>query len=203
VSILNLTKVLIVDVDGTLCPVDTLRILRLRWRLRHPLSPFEPNVWRKESKQLEKLKLWNNVGFGGSAIAHRPVVHLMKLWHSEGGRVFIVSGSATQLARWSVSGISEIPLEVFGSTESINLTKQNKAKFIQENFHLEDVSYIGDSIDDVFTWRIVKKAYVICNRKTKTIDFSIVNNNVIFLPQMSYFGRVLASMKLLLQKKVA
>jgi len=203
VSTLNSSKILIVDVDGTLCPVDTLKILRMRWRLRKPFAIFAPAQWRKNSKQTEKLMLWKYVGFGGSPVCYAPVVEKMATWISRGGQVIVVTGSATGLGQWITSGLREIPTEVHGSDISVNLTKESKARFIKENFDVRSTTYIGDSLDDIHTWKIVDGAIVILNSKTKKIDFSTLQQNVEFIPQLSLFGRVKIFINLLLQPLAA
>ena len=155
------TEVLVVDVDGTLSPVDTLELLRLRWWFRHPLQWRQPLQWRSISKQTEKCELWNRVGFGCDPVLNSSVVAMIKAARLRGARVAVVTGSAQELAEWIIKPISEMVDEVHGSDRTRNLTKSTKADFVSRQYASDHVTYIGDSVDDFHVWKIADRAVVV------------------------------------------
>lgn len=192
----NSSDLLVVDVDGTLCPVDTLRILRLRWRMKHPMMAAQLKEWRSVSKQFEKIQLWEEVGFSCSPIHNRAVVEIVQQWLSSNKKVIVVSGSASHLAHWAAEGLSDV--ESFGSTLSTNLTKKSKADFLDQNFSDYCITYIGDSPDDLHVWERSCSAIYIRNRKLKGIEIETKNNSVSSISNVSLLTRVNIWFKLLL-----
>ena len=79
-SALTFNDILIVDVDRSLCPVDTLAILRLRWRLKNWLNLKQLSIWRSTSKQEEKIQLWNEVGFNCKPPTNVSVSTYVRNW---------------------------------------------------------------------------------------------------------------------------
>lgn len=190
------SDLLVVDVDGTLCPVDTLRILRLRWRIKHPSKVTQPKKWRSVSKQFEKIQLWEQVGFSCLPIHNGAVVEIVQQWLSSNKKVIVVSGSALHLAHWAAEGLPNV--ESFGSTLSTNLTKKSKADFLDQNYPNHCITYIGDSPDDLYVWKRSCSAIYIRNRKLKGIEIETKNNSVSSISNVSSLTRVKIWFKLLL-----
>ncbi len=190
----NSSDLLVVDVDGTLCPVDTLRILRLRWMLQHPRGVRQLREWRDVSKQFEKLQLWNQVGFSCSPPTNRMVIEKIVEWQMAGLPIIVVSGSAEGLAKWAARELTNVP--AFGSTVEVNLTKRNKAEFLEENFYKYGITYIGDSPDDLHVWAISDTAILVKNRKLKGIEIKTLKNSVIEISNVSILSRMLIWLKL-------
>lgn len=195
-SVLTFNDVLIVDVDRSLCPVDTLTILRLRWRIKNWSNLKQLSVWRSTSRQEEKIQLWNSVGFSCEAPINSSVVAYMRTWKENGGYVAIVSGSSEGLARWACQSISNHVDSVHGSSEAENLTKRNKARFVQTTFLEKRRTYIGDSIDDFPVWEACHSAVVIKSRRIKGFSINTLEQTVEYLPNTVCVYRVLAWIKL-------
>jgi len=194
VSDLNSDSLLVVDVDGTLCPVDTLRILRLRWRMQHPLKALQLQQWRSISKQFEKIQLWEKVGFSCSPVHNRAVVEVIREWLSNDNKVIVVSGSASHLAEWATRGLSNV--ESFGSTLATNLTKKSKADFLADNFPNCCITYIGDSPDDLHVWKESCAAIYIRNRKLNGLEIVTKKNSVSSISNVSLLSRFFIWMRL-------
>ena len=197
-SKLTLNDVLIVDVDRTLCPVDTLAILRLRWRFRNLRKLNQLSIWRSISKQTEKIQLWNQVGFRCQPPTNPNVRRYMCAWKKNGGSVAIVSGSSDSLARWASRNLSTYVDYVYGSTDLENLTKEAKARFIESKFRISRRTYIGDSEDDLPVWKICHTAVVIKSRRTRRLSIETLDQSIEYLPNTSVFNRISIWTKLIL-----
>ncbi len=196
-SALTFNDVLIVDVDRSLCPVDTLTILRLRWRLKNWFDLKQLSIWRSTSKQEEKIQLWNEVGFNCEPPTNVSVSMYVRNWKENGGYVAVVSGSSEGLARWASQSIEGYVDSVHGSTAAENLTKGNKARFVQTSFQTNRRTYIGDSVDDLPVWQVSHKAVVIKSRRTKSLSINTLEQSIEYLPNTISVYRVLAWTKLL------
>lgn len=174
-SIDPLIEVLVVDVDGTLCPVDTLRILRLRWRILHPFRWGEPRRWREISKQNEKCELWSRTGFSRGLVVNRGVLELVERCRTDGARIVVMTGSCEGLGAWAAQGLNGMVDEVHGSDAGRNLTKATKARFIVERYGDRSVMYVGDSVDDYEVWTLVRSAGVIDGTR---VDVDVVRGMV-------------------------
>lgn len=158
-SDLSAADVLVVDVDGTLTPANTLKLLRLRYFLRRPFGYAKVRQMRGISKQAEKVFLWEEVPFSRNPPINSAVVELVNDWTLRGGVVHVVSGSATGLAEF-VSHAAGISASIDGSDRSRNLTKGAKAAFVKSLYVAATISYIGDSSDDLPVWRVCD--YALC-----------------------------------------
>lgn len=196
-SALTLNDILIVDVDRSLCPVDTLTILRLRWRLKNWFDLKQLSIWRSTSKQEEKIQLWNKVGFNCEPPTNVSVLAYVRNWKENGGYVAVVSGSSEGLARWASQSINAYVDSVHGSTATENLTKGNKARFVQTSFQTNRRTYIGDSVDDLPVWQVCHKAVVIKSRRTKSLSINTLEQAIEYLPNTISVYRVQAWAKLL------
>lgn len=196
-SVLTLNDVLIVDVDRTLCPVDTLSILRARWRLRNLLNSRRLAMWRSKSKQEEKMQLWKAVGFDCYPPSNSNVIRFIHKWKENGGYVAIVSGSSEGLAQWAARSLGDCADVVYGSTERENLTKVVKARFIHSAYEDNRRTYIGDSVDDLPVWKICHTAVVINSRRTKRLAIETLDQSIEYLPNTVVLYRILAWTKLL------
>jgi phosphoserine phosphatase len=197
VSALTFNDILIVDVDRSLCPVDTLAILRLRWRLKNWLNLKQLSIWRSISKQEEKIQLWNEAGFNCEPPTNTGVSTYVRTWKENGGYVAVVSGSSEGLARWASQSIDAYVDSVHGSTALENLTKGNKARFVQTTFQTNRRTYIGDSVDDLPVWEVCHAAVVIKSPRTERLAIVTLDQVIEYLPNTMSVFRLVAWAKLL------
>jgi len=197
VSVLTLNDILIVDIDRTLCPIDTLKLLRMRWRLRHLFKSKQLSIWRSISKQEEKIQLWNKVGFTCQPPMNSNVSKYVRAWKESGGYVAVVSGSSEGLARWASQGIQAYVDSIHGSNNLENLTKEVKASFVKTTFENNRRTYIGDSVDDLPVWEICHQALVIKSRRTKRLVIQTLDKTVEYLPNTLSVYRVVVFTKLM------
>lgn len=182
---LNGISTLIIDLDRTLSPVDTLRILRLRWRFIHPLRARDLRQWRSVSKQEEKLNLWQGVGFRCLIPMNRAVVALVEFAKSCGITVVVASGSAQDLA--TTVGKQVQADFAFGSSQNTNLTREAKANFLKDTFDLTSAAYVGDSSADCPVWSLCAKGFVVKDRRKSSNQVGCVDNLISISSERLFF----------------
>lgn len=190
-------KILIVDIDRTLCPVDTLRILRHRWKLAHPLQWRRLEEWRAVSKQQEKIELWERVPFRCKPVMNTNVVQLMTTHAENGYEIALVSGSAQGLVDWFGAAVPVTPHHLAGSSLDINLTKSAKAQFVAERFSGMQTKYVGDSPDDYHVWQRTNEAIVVLNSTLDVRRVHEINDAVEQIQGPGLMSRVGAYLRLL------
>lgn len=162
----------------------------------------QPREWRRESKQVEKIRLWEAVGFGCGPWNNDHVISRAKKWKSEGGSVVIVSGSSQGLAEWASQSMQDAIDAVFGSTDDVNLTKSSKARFVEETFYGRHRTYVGDSVDDLVVWKVCHSALVIRSRRLELREVVTIDGNVETLPNVGLTWRLGTWIKLLLSPRL-
>jgi phosphoserine phosphatase len=156
----------VVDLDGTLIGIDSLRLLRTRLRLHKPWLERRRRVAYRRGKQFEKVFLWDEVPVDVMAL---PVNDdLLAVLAGLGNEHVLATGSSAAFAADVASrvGIFE---RVVGSDESVNLTGPAKAKALVELFGSGGFDYVGDSWADLPVWAEARRAYV-CSDEQDLLD---------------------------------
>ncbi|RCL41271.1 MAG: UbiA family prenyltransferase [Gammaproteobacteria bacterium] len=183
---------LIVDLDGTLTPSDTLEESIISFIKKNPIKNFfiflsillkgKENVKEKMSKN--SLLEFENLNFS------REVISIIKKKKEEGSIIILCSASHQR----QVSEISE-KLKIFdyafGSRQNLSLKGLKKIEYIKSHFEMDSFSYIGNSVEDIPIWKISNEAYVY----NKNIFFRVkdkdLKKNLIFLThKISFFKKI-------------
>lgn len=153
---------LIIDVDGTLIKNDLTFDLLVQCFGKSPLKAFAcVKAGLSEKSKMKGLL----VGLVGSEVnaAHLPynqtVIDIAEKHHAQGGKVVLCSGSHQTLIDKIVAKFDWIS-EGFGTTNDVNLTKENKANFLLEKFG-SGFHYIGNSTQDYPVWEVAVTAAAI------------------------------------------
>ena len=153
---------LILDVDGTLIKNDLTQELFLRGVRLYPLKIFTFLFLVLTSRSKLKALLVSLVGeeiYPKSLPYNDAIIEKGKAAKSEGRRVFLCSGSQEKLVGQLADGFRWID-GTFATDENVNLTRKNKADFLETRFP-DGFDYIGNSTQDFPVWRKARKAYAI------------------------------------------
>jgi 4-hydroxybenzoate polyprenyltransferase len=147
-----MTRIIVVDLDGTLISSDTLVESGFLFLRHNPLRIFEPLIWLlKGGKAYLKQKLANSVT---PDCEHLPYNNALIIWLKEqrelGARLILATAADYRIAE-AVADHLCIFDEVI-ATRSENLSSHNKSKALVERFGEKGFEYVGNSHDDLAVW---------------------------------------------------
>ena len=147
-------KVLAVDLDLSLARTDTLVEGIWSLFLSNPFQFVKIMLSLRRGRAYFKNLVAESVSFDAAKLPfNKEVLHQIKAWKRDGGRVVLVTASH-QLIADEVGRHLNLFDRVQGSTEAVNLKGQQKAKFLCEEFGLGEFAYIGDSKADLPVWEV-------------------------------------------------
>lgn len=152
---------LCVDLDETLCPVDTLGeviVRALRW---HPIQLLRVVLGFLGHRNRSRFKAGLSAiqPFNAENLPIRPEVRAFILEARAAGRpVFLATGADEKIAR-AVAEVNPLFDGVFASGGGVNLKSRNKAARLSAEFG--DYEYLGDCGADISVWRAAKVARVV------------------------------------------
>jgi len=159
------SRVLCVDLDGTLLRTDLLWECFLSLLKRSPLSLFLIPYWLLRGRAHLKIQLALRASFDVRTLPYRrDVIQFLEAERIGGCRLVLVSGCEKELAL-RVAAHLELFDAVFATEGRRNLSGRAKAKFLREQFGDRGFEYIGDSRSDLIVWRSARAAYVAGNAR--------------------------------------
>ncbi len=190
---------LIVDLDGTLTPSDTLEESIISFIKEDPIKNFfifflllfqgKENV--KEKMSQNSLIEFENLNFS------KEVVSIIEKKKKEGSIIILCSASHQR----QVSKISE-KLKIFdyafGSRKNLSLKGLKKIEYIKNHFEMDSFSYIGNSKEDIPIWKISNEAFIYSKNIFFRVKDEEIKKNLIFLnKKVSFFEKIRSFLKAL------
>ena len=185
---------LIVDLDGTLTPRDTLVMMVMGVSTHRPWLLPRIMWLARHSRARAKVALWNARAICPETIRFSPslVDHLRRA-HAADTPVFLVTGAPQQLAD-AVASHLPIFVRAVGSSSECNLTGERKAAWLVQEFGERGFDYAGNSRADLHVWRRSRKG-IVCNATSGLIAAaSAVTTVSLVLDDRRYRGPALSSM---------
>ncbi len=154
------SKVLLVDLDGTLIYSDSLFELFFAALKNNPLLLF-----------LFPIYVLNSISYAKSVLAYKyshllpqqpvssEIVNYIKMRKAKGDKVYLLTAANIILAKKIVKKLNLFDA-IYASTKLNNLKGDKKAKFIEQRFGIGKVDYIGNSISDIPVWKVSDKVLV-------------------------------------------
>ena len=157
---INSSRVIAVDLDGTLVQADTLVENVFLFLRLHPLRIFEIVLWMLKGKAYLKKSLANVVV---PDVAKLPYNRQLLSWlerQRAGGASLILATASDQRVARNVADYLGIFDEVLG-TDSINLSADNKQTAITQRFGDLGYEYVGNSAADLPVWKTASVVHVV------------------------------------------
>lgn len=157
-----MVRTLVVDLDGTLTPLDSLIETATTLLFRKPLRTFVLFAQSAlKGRAWLKAELHKEVDLDLSATPYnQSVLDLIEARKSLGARVVLATGAAETIA-YKHNGNVELFDEYFASTRDSNFTGERKAKFLVNQFGERGFDYVGNSRADLEVWNYAHTAYVV------------------------------------------
>lgn len=155
----NMTRTIVVDLDGTLVHSDML-VENLFLFLRHnPLRIFELVIWLFGGKANFKRKLADAVLPGvGDIPYNKSLIDWLIQQRSAGARLVLATASESRIAQ-RIADHLDIFDEVMGTQQS-NLSSHRKRAALVESFGEKGYEYVGNSRADLVVWKSASVIHV-------------------------------------------
>jgi len=157
---------LVVDLDGTLCLDDTLRVMCRRLVRERPWGM--PSAARSlvGGRASLKMHLWERVGIDVPALLVAAELRDWLAGEARQGRdLYLATGAPLSLAE-AVATHHGFFAGTRGTTAGDNLTGHRKAKALVERFGEMGFDYAGNSAADLAVWARSRGA-IVCNASRK------------------------------------
>tara|TARA_B100000989_G_scaffold161820_1_gene120805 strand:- start:936 stop:1517 length:582 start_codon:yes stop_codon:yes gene_type:complete len=168
---MNDTKILFVDLDGTLIKEDLSNLAFIDFLKKHPFKCiFYLFVFLFKGKAFLKEKISSNFNVPFAKLTYnKSALEYVKLVKNRHRVVYLISGSHQKLVN-QVHNYLKIFFESFGTKDNFNMVGINKVTFIRNKLNIHDFQYLGNSVKDIPIWNFCKNIlYTNANHELKKI----------------------------------
>jgi 4-hydroxybenzoate polyprenyltransferase len=180
------SKVIAVDLDGTLTFTDTLHEAVLNLIRNKPFMLFLLPIWLAKGVAYLKLKVAKNSELDVATLPYNvPFINWLKE-QKKNEKVIVLCTAANELIAHNVSKHFDFFDDVIASDEYINLKSINKRKALEAKYGEHGYDYAGNSSDDVEVWDGASKAIVVnANARVHTKASQVASVSEIFPSESS------------------
>jgi len=151
---------LVVDLDGTLTPTDTLFETAVRCVKRHPFETLLWPLWLMQGRAAFKARLIQRSGWAGQNIPLREdLLEYLAQQRAQGRRLVLATAADISIARTVADRVGLFD-DVIGSNGAHNLKGARKLQAIQDLVG-PAFCYAGDSSADLPIWQAAESAVLV------------------------------------------
>jgi len=155
------SKVIAVDMDGTLMLTDTLHESVIALIRNNPLFIFVIPFWLVKGITFLKLKVAQNIELDVKNLPYNvPLIDWLKKEKANGKKIVLCTAANERIAH-AVSKHLLLFDDIISSNANTNLIGVNKRKALQDRFGYKGFDYAGNSIADMEVWASSSKAIVV------------------------------------------
>ncbi len=151
---------LVVDLDGTLTPTDTLVESVIQMVRRNPASALKLPLWLLKGRAAFKSKVASKSGFSAKSLPYRQALLDYLRAEKNKGRCLILATAAHDSIGGSVAEHLGLFEKVLASDAKTNLKGKEKLEAIKRHAG-EEFCYVGDSAADLPIWEAAKAAILV------------------------------------------
>jgi len=146
------TKIIVVDLDGTLTFSDTLYESIIALFRNKPFLIFNLPLWLAKGIAYLKLKVAENCVLNVESLPYNlRLINWLKEQKANGKKIILCTGANVQIAK-AIAANLNLFSDVIASDENTNLTNVNKRDVLQERFGVRGYDYVGNSKADLEVW---------------------------------------------------
>ena len=182
------TKIIIVDLDGSLIKTDSMIESIISVLKDNPLRLFTLFTKSLKGKIDFKKYVFEHCNFPSIARffpVNHDLVDYLKEEKEKGTKLYLVSASDERAVKATVSalGLAELFDRMYGTSNSTNLKGKNKLEFIKNSiapYHSEpEIIYCGDNRSDIELWKDESiSGAVLVGNKTAKIEEKLADINL-------------------------
>jgi 4-hydroxybenzoate polyprenyltransferase len=159
---------LCVDLDGTLVRTDCLHECLVLFAKKTPLSLGLLPAWLLKGKAVFKQEVGARVVVDFESLPYRQsVLGLIETARAEGRPVVLATAAPRSVAE-GVAQYLGVFDEVLSSTDTVNLSAQNKADALERRFGRGGFDYIGNSKHDLPVLARARRGYLVNGPRSKS-----------------------------------
>ncbi|WP_298607473.1 UbiA family prenyltransferase [uncultured Thiothrix sp.] len=177
----NLSKILVVDLDGTLLKSDILIENVLIFIKKHPLKIYQLFFWLLRGKIELKRKLAEKIDIDVTQLPYNnEVLSLINQRKQLGHKIILATATYKKYAILIADFLKFFDDTIYSETD--NLSGKNKAKRLNQLFGYKKYDYVGNSFKDISIWKSSLISYVVPSEiGLKALIHFFINGNIIFL----------------------
>ena len=157
----DLTRPLVVDLDGTLIRTDMLVESASQFLIQNPLQFYKPLMWLLRGKAALKAELAKRVQLDVSALPYNTdVLDWLRAEKQSGRRLVLATASHRALAE-QVAQHLHLFDEVLATENGTNLKSDAKAQALVDRFGDGGFDYVGNDWPDLQVWARSHQAHVV------------------------------------------
>ena len=157
----DLTRPLVVDLDGTLIRTDLLVESASQFLIQHPFQFFKPLLWLLRGKAALKSELAQRVQLDASALPYNTdVLDWLRAEKHQGRRLVLATASHRSLAE-QVAQHLQLFDEVLATEGHTNLKATAKTQALVSRFGEGGYDYVGNDWPDLKVWQHANTAHVV------------------------------------------
>ena len=162
---LDLTKPLVVDLDGTLIRTDLLHETASQFLTSHPLRAFELAGWLARSRSHLKAQLARHASVDIDSLPlHEPLVAWLREQRAAGRSLVLATASHRSLAEQVAQRLGLFD-SVIGSDGDLNLKSEAKRDELVKRFGVRGFDYVGNESADLPVWKSAASAIVVSDSR--------------------------------------
>lgn len=157
----EVTRPLVVDLDGTLIRTDMLVESASQFLIQHPLQFFKPLLWLLRGKTVLKTELAQRVQLDASALPYNTDVLDWLRAEKQAGRRLVLATASHRLLAEQVAQHLQLFDEVLATEGETNLKSSAKAQALVSRFGEGGFDYVGNDWPDLQVWAKAHTAHVV------------------------------------------
>jgi 4-hydroxybenzoate polyprenyltransferase len=157
----DLTRPLVVDLDGTLIRTDMLVESASQFLIQNPLQFFKPLMWLLRGKAALKAELAKRVQLDVSALPYNTDVLDWLHAEKQSGRRLVLATATHRALAEQVTQHLHLFDEVLATENGTNLKSDAKAQALVDRFGDAGFDYVGNDWPDLNVWARSHKAHVV------------------------------------------
>ncbi len=158
---MSASKVIAVDLDGTLTLTDTLHEAVLRLVRNNPFMVFLLPIWLTRGVAYLKLKVAESSQLDVTTLPYNiPLINWLKKEKSGGSKIVLCTAANERIAQ-AVSKHFDFFDEIIASDAYTNLKSKNKYNTLQKKYGEYGYDYAGNSSLDLEVWAGASQAIVV------------------------------------------
>jgi 4-hydroxybenzoate polyprenyltransferase/phosphoserine phosphatase len=155
------TKIIVVDLDGTLVLIDTLHESVIQVLHDSPLSVLHFPLWLSKGKAYLKAQISDLVALNPASLPYNEEVIAWLKQKKAAGHLLVLCSATDRRIAEAIASHLDLFDQVIASDGYINIAGDNKRDALDQAFGAGNYAYAGNSSADIAVWQGAREAIVV------------------------------------------